>query len=93
MRQTGKLLCWIGAILLGAFGCHNHPDLKPPEAPEELVAPPEGDNRYSNLPKYPAESLASDPAKAIMSQQTVPMVAPRGPKPMNGLATPGSGGF
>jgi hypothetical protein len=88
------VLCWVGAAVLGAFGCQSQPNIKPEEKPQLLAMPDARDKRYSEDPNYPADELASELSKKNQNQMGA--VAPvRGPKtPGMGMgAGPGGGNY
>ncbi len=58
-----KLIGWLGVVSLAAlgWGCQStEPNLRPPKAPEEFVAPP-NEQQYSRHIEYPKESMDGDP--------------------------------
>jgi hypothetical protein len=59
---------WTGLVLLTAAlfilaGCKKDPYLRPPKAPEQLVAPPVEEARYTLPPEYPKSVLNEDRIK------------------------------
>jgi hypothetical protein len=58
MRRDGNGLRWLGAALFCLAGCWTtKPEYRPPKHPEEFVAPPSGDARFSQPPAYPKQLL------------------------------------
>jgi hypothetical protein len=47
-------------MLIAFAGCRTEPFLRPPKAPEQLVAPPADDARFSSPPDYPKSVLNED---------------------------------
>jgi hypothetical protein len=91
MRRAGKFLYFFGAMLLALVGCTaQHPNLKPPEQPEVLAAPSDDDKRYTGLAQYPPDSLANDPLKKLLQDNTNTFV--KSPT-MGGMKGSGTGGF
>jgi hypothetical protein len=51
----------VGLALFGLSGCKSTQErLKPPKIPEEYVAPPDNDKRYSEPIEYPKDALNQD---------------------------------
>jgi hypothetical protein len=60
--RTGLLL--LGAALLALFvGCKHDNTLKPPKEDAVYRLPPDGDTRYTSLPKYPDGTLNQFPKR------------------------------
>jgi hypothetical protein len=61
MRRLWGGLSWLLATLLGVAGCGTKEvTLRPPKHPEEITVPPQQDDKFSNPPEYPKESLNQD---------------------------------
>lgn len=60
MQRQGTGLGLLLAALIAFAGCQTQPYLRPPKPPEQLVAPPAEDVRYSQPPDYPKSVLNED---------------------------------
>jgi hypothetical protein len=90
MRKFKKMR-WLGVALLALAGCQT-PDaeLKPKHQPEEFMAPPAGDTRYSSNIAYPKETLFNDVIKKEDSGPKDPFQTPNrfGGANMGGMGSP-----
>ena len=79
------------ALLLTALGCWTtEPSVKPPPRPDELLAPPTNELRYSTPPNYPKEALRDFTPKK-KDDLNGPGAGPGGPR-FGGGGGPGMGG-
>jgi hypothetical protein len=84
-----RLSIWLGlplATLLGAAGCANMDNLKPPKHPDEYRLPPENDATYSEPTKYDKKLLNEDHISLAAD-------ADQSSGPGGGLRGPGGGGM
>jgi hypothetical protein len=81
MRRIRDLLGLSAVLLATLGGCTlTEKELKPPKAPEEYRAPPEGDPRYCNPIDYPKETMDNDELAAKAKKKAA------SPKGMNGAS-------
>jgi hypothetical protein len=55
-----KGLVVTAAALFGLAGCGRQEYIQPPKPPEQCVAPPADDPRFTNPPRYPNKLLNQD---------------------------------
>jgi hypothetical protein len=60
MGRIGKGCVVTAAALLGLAGCGRQEYIQPPRPPEQCVAPPGDDPRFTNPPMYPNKLLNQD---------------------------------
>jgi hypothetical protein len=77
------------AAVITFAGCKKDPYLRPPKAPEQLIAPPVEDPRFSQPPDYPKSVLNEDKLKKPGSDRDTG--AP-GTMPKGGMTRPGGPG-
>jgi hypothetical protein len=63
MRRRGTGLGLLTAALVIFAGCQKDPFLRPPKPPDQLIAPPVEEARYSQPPEYPKNVLNEDRIK------------------------------
>jgi hypothetical protein len=69
MRRRGKGLGLLTASLLALTGCQKEAFLRPPKPPEQLIAPPTDDVRFSQPPEFPKNVLNEDRIKKPNSEK------------------------
>jgi hypothetical protein len=89
MQRQGTVSGLLLASLIAFAGCQTQPFLRPPKPPEQLVAPPVEDGRFSQPPEYPKNVLNEDRIKRPNSEKDNgdPSAMPRG-----GMSRPGGPG-
>jgi hypothetical protein len=93
MRGAGWRSLWLGVALLGLIGCvTTPPDPKPPQRPDEFVAPPDNDPRAADpRAAYPRETMNRlDGTRKLVPTMQNGLKGPGGPG-MGGPMGPGSG--
>ncbi len=63
MLRWGKAFGLLSATLLALAGCKTQPFIRPPKPPEQLIAPPIEEARFSQPPEYPKYTLNEDKIK------------------------------
>jgi len=78
MGRTCKGWLVTMAVLLGLAGCGRKEYIQPPRPPEQCVAPPGDDPRFTNPPMYPNKLLNQDSMiKAKDEEEEGPGKGPR----------------
>ena len=90
MQRQGTALRLVLAAMITFAGCQTQPFLRPPKPPEQLVAPPVEDARFSQPPEYPKNVLNEDRIKKPNGEKDNgdPNAMPRGG--LNRAGGPGS---
>jgi hypothetical protein len=88
--RAGRWLLSLGVVLAGLAGCRTSDKITPPERPEECVAPPADDPRYSGPPQFPKGTLNQGPPRPVANPMEQPGAPGRPPSPGGpGMMSPG----
>jgi hypothetical protein len=86
MRRRGTGLGLLTATLLAFTGCHKEAYLRPPKPPEQLIAPPVEEARFSQPPEFPKNVLNEDHIKKPNGDKDS---GDPGSMPRGGMSRPG----
>jgi hypothetical protein len=90
MRRRRMGIGLLTAVLVAFAGCKKEPYLRPPKPPEQLIAPPVEDARFSQPPDFPKNVMNEDKLKKPAGADK-DAGAP-GSMPHGGMSRPGGPG-